>query len=61
MPEYEDILFVTFDSNCLFIAENLGIPVKYILQKEDDYTGYKKIINPSDKELVDFYSSFYNK
>ena len=61
MQEYEDILFVTFDSNCLFIAENMGIPVKYTFQKQDNYTGYKKIINPSDSELNDFYSSFYNK
>ena len=54
-----DLTFVTYDSNCLYIAQDVGLKVQYtLLQNEDEYTGFKEIICSSDEELVNFYSSF---
>ena len=57
---YPDLQFITFDSNCCYIAEQVGLTVRYILQKNDEYTGYKEVYC-SEQDLIDFYSSFNNK
>ena len=54
-----DLIFTTYDSNCLYIAQDVGLKVQYtLLQNQDDYTGFKEIICNSDEELINFYSSF---
>lgn len=54
-----DLIFVTYDLNCLYLAEDIGLKVQHILiQDQDEYTGFKEIICNSDEELINFYSSF---
>lgn len=60
MDKYPELLFVTYDANLYFIAQDLQIPVSYTLEKNDNYTGFKIIQSPSQEELVEFYSTFNN-
>lgn len=52
--------YITFDSNCCYIAKEVGLNVKYTLQKNDDYRGYKEVYC-TEQNLIDFYSSFNDK
>lgn len=52
--------YITFDSNCCYIAKEMGLNVKYTLQKNDTYKGYKQVYC-SEKDLINFYSSFKDK
>lgn len=60
LDEHPDLLFITYDANLYFIAEDLQIPVSYPIEKNDSYKGFKIIKNPEQEELADFYSSFSN-
>ena len=60
LDQHPDLLFITYDANLYFIAEDLKIPVSYPIEKNDSYKGYKIIQSPEQEELVNFYSSFSN-
>ena len=49
------IIFVTEDICCKRLAKNLGLQVKYLVEGEQKYCGYKEITMSSDEELADFY------
>lgn len=57
------IIFVTEDICCKKLAKNLGLQVKYLIEGEQKYCGYKEVIISSDEELADFYSkiSYYKE
>lgn len=59
--KFPDLNFITFDSNCACLAEDLGLKIEYPLIKDQFYTGYKEIICQDDNELINFYSSFNDK
>lgn len=58
---FPDLKFITFDSNCACVAEDLNLNVEYPLIKDELYVGYKEIICQNDDKLVEFYSSFNDK
>lgn len=58
---FPDLKFITFDSNCAYVAQTLKLQVEYLSIKDEEYVGYKEIICQNDNQLVDFYSSFNNK
>ena len=58
---FPNLKFITFDSNCACVAQDLELNVEYPLIKDESYVGYKEVICQNDNELVDFYSSFNNK
>ena len=58
---FPDLKFITFDSNCACVAQDLGLNTEYPLLKDELYVGYKEIICQNDDQLVEFYSSFNDK
>lgn len=58
--QYQNIQFITYDSNCYKIAKTMGLNCFYPIQKQDIYTGYKIITDPSEEELVNLYSNNEN-
>ena len=57
------IIFVTEDICCKRLAKNLGLQVRYLIEGEQKYCGYKEVVISSDEELADFYSkvSYYKE
>lgn len=52
-----DVTFVTYDLSCALIAKHSGLKVQcYEEQQIDSYTGFSKIVCPTDEALADFYS-----
>lgn len=59
--QFNDIKFITYDANCFYLAQNLGLKSEYPIIKDETYVGYKQICCSNETELINFYSSFSQK
>ena len=57
----EDITFVTDDLCCKHLAKAVGLNVKYIKKKVEEYRGYKEIFCKNEDELGKTYNRIYDE
>lgn len=55
-----NLVFITFDSNCAYIAQDVGLNTIYTIAKNQEYVGYKEMIL-SEESLAQFYTNFQDK
>lgn len=54
-----DFIFITRDSNCMAIAESVGLKTEYPIgiDDKDNYVGFKEV-HLSEEQLAEFYNDF---